>query len=58
MLKSEQEHKSKINEENKALATHGNSTLGGFGGKTKINSIVFFFALCFSAALPFSPLRA
>ena len=73
MLKSEQElpsvssesfhethhsmHKSKINEENKALATHGNSTLGGFGGKTKTNSIVFFL-FCFNAALPFRPLRA
>ena len=57
MLKSEQElpsvssetfyephysmHKSKIYEENKALAAHGNSSLGGFEGKTKTNSVLF-----------------
>ena len=50
-------HKSKIDEENKALATHGNSTLGGFGGKAKTSSIVFC-SLCFNVALPFRPLRA
>ena len=58
MLKSEQElpsvssetfyethhsmYKSKINEENKVLAAHGKSTLGGFEGKTKTNNLVFF----------------
>ena len=67
MLKSEQElpsvssetfyethhsmYKSKITEENKVLAAHGNSTLGGFGGKTKTNSIVF--SPFFNGALPF-----
>ena len=30
----------KINEENKALATHGNSTMGGFQVKTRTNSIL------------------
>ena len=68
MLKSEQElpsvssetfyethhsvYKSKINEENKVLAAHGNSTLGGFGGKTKTNSMVFSPSF-FNGALPF-----
>ena len=33
-------HKSKSNEEKKALATPGKSTSGGFGGKTKTNSVL------------------
>ena len=53
-------HKSKVHEDNKALATHGNSTLEGFGGKTKTNSILFFsffvfVFLFFNGALPFGP---
>lgn len=50
-------HKSEVNEENKALATHGNSTLGGFGGKTKTNSIVFSL-LVLTVHSPLGPLRA
>ena len=46
-------HKSKSNEEKKALATPGNSTSGGFGGKTKTNSVLFFLPLIFNSALPF-----
>ena len=73
MLKSEQElpsvssetfyephhslYKSEINEENKALATHGNSTLGGFGGKTNSSSIVFSL-LVLTVHSPLGPLRA
>ena len=36
-------HKSKSNEESKALATPGNSTSGGFGGKTKTNSVLLSY---------------
>ena len=32
-------HESEVNEENKVLATHGNSALGGFGGKTSVMSL-------------------
>ena len=46
-------HKSKSNEEKKALATPGNSKSGGFGGKTKTNSVLFFLPLIFNSALPF-----
>ena len=69
MLKSEQElpsvssetfyethhsvYKSKINEENKFLAAHGNSTLGGFGGKTKTVTNSMVFSPFFNGALPF-----
>ena len=47
----------KINEENKALATHGNSTLGGFDVKTKTNSVlvVLLFLMVHS---PLGPHRA
>ena len=34
-------HKSKSDEEGKALATPGNSTSRGFGGKTKTNRVLF-----------------
>ena len=44
-------HKSKSNEEKKALATPGNSTSGGFEGKTKTNSVLFFLSLIFNSAL-------
>ena len=44
-------HKSKSNEESKALATPGNSTSRGFGGKTKTNSVLFFLPLIFNSAL-------
>ena len=44
-------HKSKVYEDNKALATHGDSTLGRFGGKTKTNSVLFF--LLFSLTVHF-----
>ena len=47
-------HKSKSNEEKKALATPGNSTSGGFGGKTKTNSVLFFLPRIFNIALPLS----
>ena len=40
-------HESEVNEENKALATHGNSALGGFGGKTRNNSALFFSPFSF-----------
>ena len=46
-------HKSKSNEEKKALATPGNSTSGGYGGKTKTNSVLFFLPLIFNCALIF-----
>ena len=42
-------HKSEIIEEKTALVTHGKSTLGGFGGKAKNNSVLFslfFFQRC------------
>ena len=50
-------YQSKVNEENRALATHGNSTLGGFGGKTKNNSVCFFH-LFLIVHSPVGPLRA
>ena len=40
-------HESEVNKENKALATHGISSLGGFEGKTKSNSALFFSPFCF-----------
>ena len=40
-------HESEVNEENKALATHGNSALGRFEGKSRNNSALFFFSLFF-----------
>ena len=46
-------HKSKSNEEKKALATPGNSTSGGFGGKTKTDSVLFFLPRIFNSALIF-----
>ena len=45
-------HKSKSNEEKKALVTPGNSTSGGYGGKTKTNSVLFFLPRIFNSALP------
>ena len=45
-------HKSKSNEEKKALATPGNSKLGGYGGKTKTNNVLFFLPRIFNSALP------
>ena len=40
-------HGSEVNEENKTLATHGNSALGGFEGKTRNNSALFFLLFLF-----------
>ena len=53
-------HESEVNEENKALPTHGNSALGGFGGKTRNNSAPFFFSFFPFLAMHFcvGPLRA
>ena len=45
-------HKSKSNEEKKALATPGNSTSGGYGGKTKTDNVLFFLPRIFNSALP------
>ena len=38
-------NKSISNEQNKALVTHGNSTLREFGGKIKTNRELFFTVL-------------
>ena len=40
-------HESEVNEENKALATHGNSALGRFEGKSRNNSALFFSPFSF-----------
>ena len=51
-------HKSKIKEENKALTTLGNSTSGGFGGKTQTNSVPFFLPLFLTVHFPLGSFRA
>ena len=51
-------HKSKSNEEKKALATPGNSTSGGFGGKTKTNSVLFSSRVFLAVHFPLGPFRA
>ena len=40
-------HESEVNEENEALSTHGNSALGGFEGKARNNSALFFSPFSF-----------
>ena len=45
-------HKSKSNEENKALSSPGNSATGEFGGKTKTKSVLFSSLLVLTVHWP------
>ena len=51
-------HKSKSDEENRALATPGNSTSGGLGGKTKTNGVLFSSTLFLTVHSPLGPFKA
>ena len=50
-------HENKSNEEKKALAIPGNSTSGGFGGKTRTNEVLFPSRLFLTVHSPFGPFR-